>query len=369
MNATATTSQRATAAIKTGTFDPAIRTLPILVLFPHNRCNCRCVMCDIWRIRQTRQITVRDIEPHVESIRRLRVRWVVFSGGEPQLNQDFEALSSLLRAAGVRLTLLTAGLLLESHALHVGRLMDDVIVSLDGPRDIHNEIRGVPQAFERLARGLKALRKVRPQITVGGRCTVQRANCKVLRATVSAAKALALNSVSFLAADLTSQAFNRPEGWSPTRRNEVAPDALLVDQLEREVENLILEHSEDICSGYISESQEKLRRIVFHFRAHLGQACATAPRCNAPWVSAVIEADGTVRPCFFQPALGNIHDGTLVDVLNSEQAVWFRETLDVATNPVCQTCVCSLYLTEEKVAAMRILKEPQGASVGSNQRT
>lgn len=368
MSVAATTSQLTTTAIKTGTFDPVIRTLPVLVLFPHNRCNCRCVMCDIWRIRQTRRITVRDIEPHVESIRRLRVRWVVFSGGEPQLNQDLEALSSLLRAVGIRLTLLTAGLLLEPYALHVGRLMDDVIVSLDGPRDIHNEIRGVPQAFERLSRGLEALRGVRPQITVGGRCTVQRANCKALRTTVCAAKVLALDSVSFLAADLTSQAFNRPEGWSPARQNEVTPDAVLVDQLEREVEDLILEHSEDICSGYISESPEKLRRIVLHFRAHLGQARAIAPRCNAPWVSAVIEADGTVRPCFFHPALGNIHDGALSDVLNGEQAVRFRETLDVASNPVCQTCVCSLYLTEEKVAAMENVEGTQSTAIGDNQR-
>jgi MoaA/NifB/PqqE/SkfB family radical SAM enzyme len=28
-----------------------IRTLPVVVIFPHNQCNCRCVMCDIWRIR------------------------------------------------------------------------------------------------------------------------------------------------------------------------------------------------------------------------------------------------------------------------------------------------------------------------------
>jgi Fe-coproporphyrin III synthase len=31
-----------------------IYTLPVLVIFPHNQCNCRCVMCDIWRIREAR---------------------------------------------------------------------------------------------------------------------------------------------------------------------------------------------------------------------------------------------------------------------------------------------------------------------------
>jgi len=330
--------------------DHVIRTLPVLVLFPHNRCNCRCVMCDIWRIRQARHLTVSDLEPHLDSIRRLQVRWIVFSGGEPQLNPDLDSLCELLRETGVRLTLLTAGLLLGPHAASVARLMDDVIVSLDGPCEIHNRIRGVPRAFERLESGVKALRGVRSQMQVTARCTVQRANCQALRATVHAAKALRLDSVSFLAADLTSQAFNRPERWSSDRQNEVAPDCKEVERLEEEIESLIAEHGQDIRSGYIRESPEKLRRIARHLRAHLSQVLTTAPRCNAPWVSAVIEADGTVRPCFFHRALGNIHDRPLLEVLNCEEAVGFRERLDIPNNPTCRSCVCSLYLSPEQVA-------------------
>ena len=26
-----------------------ITSLPILILMPHSACNCRCVMCDIWK--------------------------------------------------------------------------------------------------------------------------------------------------------------------------------------------------------------------------------------------------------------------------------------------------------------------------------
>ena len=58
-------------------------------------------------------------------------------------------------------------------------------------------------------------------------------------------------------------------------------------------------------SGFVLENPDKLRRIVHHFRAHLGLAEPVAPRCNAPWVSAVIESDGTVRPCFFHEPIGN----------------------------------------------------------------
>jgi radical SAM protein with 4Fe4S-binding SPASM domain len=67
-----------------------------------------------------------------------------------------------------------------------------------------------------------------------------------------------------------------------------------------------------------------------------------APTCNAPWVSAVIEMDGAVRPCFFHPAIGNQRDATLESVLNSAQARNFRENLVIQEDPICRRCVCSL---------------------------
>ena len=72
----------------------------------------------------------------------------------------------------------------------------------------------------------------------------------------------------------------------------------------------------------------------------LGEFPATV--CNAPWVSSVVEADGTVRPCFFHAPLGNVHDAPLEQILNAPQAVEFRRTLDVKENPICKTCVCTL---------------------------
>ena len=67
-------------------------------------------------------------------------------------------------------------------------------------------------------------------------------------------------------------------------------------------------------------------------------------KCNAPWVSTVIEADGTVRPCFFHPGLGNIHHESLDKILNNEKAIHFRKKLDVNTDTTCKKCVCYLNL-------------------------
>src|SRR5215467_10779063 len=223
-----------------------IHALPVLVIFPHNQCNCRCVMCDIWRIREAREITSADLERHLSSFRKLGVRWVVFSGGEPQLNEKWSYLAQLVRSVGSRVTLLTAGLLLKPQAGLVVESIDDVIVSLDGPPAIHNQIRRVPDAFERLADGVSTLRRLNPDLPVRARCTVQKANHSSLRAIVRTAKELGLTSVSFLASDLTSTAFNRPAGWSAERMSRVALTNEEVETLQSEVDQLIAEQHADL---------------------------------------------------------------------------------------------------------------------------
>lgn len=338
-----------------------VRVLPVLVIFPHNQCNCRCVMCDIWRIREAQEITPADLEPQLDSLRELGVRWTVFSGGEPQLNEKWTFLAHMLRLAGSRVTLLTAGLLLKAQAQAVAESVDDVIVSLDGPPAVHDKIRRIPDAFSQMADGVSALRLLRPDMPVRARCTVQKANHRSLRAVVKSARKIGLNSISFLAADLTSSAFNRPEGWLPDRQDRIALDSAEIDALEAEFESLIDEHRADLDSGFVAENAGKLRRIVQHFRAHLHLSESVAPRCNAPWVSAVIEASGEVRPCFFHPALGNIHRQTLPEILNGAEALRFRAGLDVATNAICRRCVCSLHIPrpDDFSQAAGLLQKPQ----------
>jgi MoaA/NifB/PqqE/SkfB family radical SAM enzyme len=148
---------------------------------------------------------------------------------------------------------------------------------------------------------------------------------------------------------LSSPAFNRPEEWSADRQSSVAPE---LAELEREMESLIANYP---TGGFILEAPQKLRRIVSHFRAHYGLESHVAPRCNAPWVSAVLESNGDVRPCFFHPVIGNTAGTTLGAVVNGPQAIAFRESLRVAEDPTCQRCVCSLFVSQrpDRVEASR----------------
>ena len=315
-------------------------SLPVLILNPHSRCNCRCAMCDIWKTIKTQEISVEDLKRQLESIERLQVRWVVLSGGEALMHSDLWSLIDVLRERQIRITLLSSGLLLGRHAASLVKSVDDVIVSLDGPPEVHNSIRGVPGAFEITAAGIASIFERDPNFRISARCTVQRSNFRHLRDTVDAARGLRLNSMSFLAADVDSTAFARPNGWPMEKKAAVGLDSAEIAALESEIEVLI---SRGECGRFVCESPAKLRRIARHFRAVLNEIVPVAPDCNAPWNSAVVEADGTVRPCFFHGPIGNLNSGKpLHQILNGPEAVAFRDSLDVATNPICQKCVCSL---------------------------
>ncbi len=314
--------------------------MPVLILSPHGRCNCRCVMCDIWKTTDAREMSAGELARHLADMESLRMEWVVFSGGEPLMHSDLFRLSALLKVRNIRRTLLSTGLLLQRHAAAIVDSINDVIVSLDGPPAVHDRIRGVPNAFAMLEAGVRALHSLRPDFPVSARCTVQRLNCGSLTETIEAARALGLSGISFLAADVASEAFNRAGGWAPGRQSAVALSTEELPVLDAQIARIVQDEG---GRHFVAESPSKLRRIAEHFRAHLGISDPVSPRCNAPWVSAVLEADGTVRPCFFHPPLGNISGATaLLDVLNSPQAVAFRESLDVTKNAVCRRCVCSL---------------------------
>jgi MoaA/NifB/PqqE/SkfB family radical SAM enzyme len=220
--------------------------------------------------------------------------------------------------------------------------VDEVILSLDGPPEVHDSIRRIPRAFETIARGVESIRSFRPELPILSRTTLQKQNHLHLRATVRSAHTLGLNSVSFLAADLSSTAFNRDQPWQTEKQDEIALDWFELQALDAEIELLIADHLTDIQTGFIVESEAKLRRLSTRFREHLTKSPPKAPVCNAPWVSAVLELDGSLRPCFFHPPVASTANETLEQALNSHAARSFRFHLDVASNPICQRCVCSL---------------------------
>ncbi len=289
-----------------------------------------------------RELSPQRVDHHVRDFRKLGVRWVVLSGGEALMHAGLWDICAALKPLRARISLLSTGLLLQRNVSHIREWVDDVIVSLDGDPAIHDQIRNIPRAYERLAIGVEALRRDAPTVRISARCVLQKQNFRELGAIVSTAAELGVDSISFLAADVSSTAFNRPDPWEPERVIDVALTVEECDELESVLKRSFVDHAKDYESGFIVESTSKMLEMLAHYRAQNSLASPLPRRCNAPWVSVVVEPDGSVRPCYFHDPIGNINNEEFSNVVNSPVAVAFRKQLDVKNNPICQNCTCTL---------------------------
>src|ERR1700710_3071393 len=110
-----------------------ISALPVVISMPHSACNCRCVMCDIWKDNKNlKQLTEQDISGLLTALKEFGTKQVVMSGGEALLNQNFFGLCRILKDAGIKVSLLTTGLSIKNNAEQLIKWVNDIIVSIDG---------------------------------------------------------------------------------------------------------------------------------------------------------------------------------------------------------------------------------------------
>ena len=312
--------------------------LPLLILFPTGRCNSRCVSCDWWKQSGADDLSIDEMRALAQSLPALGTRVVVFSGGEPLLRPEVFAAADAFLEQHIGLHLLTSGVLLERFADRVARRFSRVCVSLDASSDaLYERIRGV-NALGTVARGVARLRREAPDLPVTGRATLHRANFRELPRLIDHARAIGLDAISFLPADVSSRAFGREQAPDAAA---LALDADEITAFAAIVERTVTAYARDFASGFVAESPDKLRRLPQYYAALRGEAAFPAVSCMAPWVSVVVEANGGVRPCFFHEPIGNIRETPLERIIG-DNLRQFRDRLDVGANPVCVRCVCSL---------------------------
>jgi MoaA/NifB/PqqE/SkfB family radical SAM enzyme len=302
-------------------------------------------MCDIWKANNNKkELTIDELSKHVATFRSFGVREIVFSGGEALMHSNFWTLCNLLKDEKVKLTLLSTGLLLEKNAESIIQYVDNVIISVDGSRTIHDRIRNIPGAYEKITIGIKALKKIKPSLKVRARCVLQRGNFADFINTVRSSQSIGFDQISFLAADVSTSAFNHVSALSEERVSEIALSKTETIEFEKIVTNSFVDLKAEYATKFIGETPKKILKIVQYFKALNGMANHPPAICNAPWVSAVIESNGDVMPCFFHKPYGNIHEYEFRSIINSKKAIAFRKNLDTTHDPVCNKCVCSLKL-------------------------
>ena len=325
-----------------------IFALPVVILMPHSACNCKCVMCDIWKGNSNlKQLTEKDIQSLLSSLKKFSTQEVVMSGGEALLNPNFFRFCEILKKQKIKITLLSTGLTLKRNTDQLLKFVNNIIISLDGNEPIHDYIRNIPGAYKKIKEAILHIKSINPSYRITARTVIHRLNFRHWPSIIDSAKDMGLNQISFLPADVSSHAFNREMLWDETKQHEVLLAEEELEELQSIIKKIINAYKADFKHGFIAESPVKLEKIYLYYAAYYGLNSFPFKKCNAPWVSSVIEADGTVRPCFFHNAIGNIRKNSLNDILNSEVAINFRRSLDMDTNSTCVKCVCYLNLAPQ----------------------
>ncbi len=326
------------ALVRLGELTNRTFVLPVVTFFPTSRCNSRCVSCDWWKCSGAGDLSLAEIERVADDLPALGTKLVLFSGGEPLLRPEVFDAAARFRGNGITLHLHTSGVLLERCAPDVARMFSRVIVSLDASTErLYQTVRGVA-ALPALERGVARLQRLAPGIPITARATLHRLNFRELPRLIEHARAMALDGISFLAADVSSSAFGREY---PPEVDSLALTPAETAEFADIVEETIDACRDEFATGFVAESPDKLRRLPRYYSALSGRAAFPAVSCNAPYMSAVIEADGAVRPCFFHQTVGSIRTEPLESIIRQNLPA-FRQNLNMASNPVCTRCVCSM---------------------------
>lgn len=104
------------------------------------RCNLRCRYCGAFEARGS-ELGTSEVHAGLDALWNAGTRWITFGGGEPLLRADIREILRYARERGFQTFLNTNGWML-AEKVDVFDWLDHVNLSLDGPKDVHDAIRG-----------------------------------------------------------------------------------------------------------------------------------------------------------------------------------------------------------------------------------
>lgn len=297
----------------------------ILQIHPSLRCNLQCAHCYSDSGPRTAQALEPDlVVKAISDAALIGYRVLSVSGGEPLLYPDLPDLLRVARRAGMARTMTTNGILLKgSRAKPVLDELDGVAISLDGPREVHDRIRGRVGAFDAIPQAAALLRERGQRF--GFITTLTDRNWMHLPwlaefAVQEGAALLQVHPLEMIGRAITDMAEEAPEQLAFGRA------FLMVTALRAKFEDRLAIGLDLLLRDEMTRNPE----IVY-----AGDEVATDNDADGLGLL-VLEADGTLVPISYgfsrRYALGNVHKQSLRDAF----AAW-RDSGKVAFRRLCSS--------------------------------
>ncbi|HTZ41382.1 MAG TPA: radical SAM protein [Syntrophales bacterium] len=279
------------------------------------RCNLRCLHCYQGR-RRPPEMTAGEVMSEIDGAARMFQAWeseqevrvspsIHFTGGEPLLYSGFWDVVRHARFSGCRVAVMTNGsLVTDEDARHFKDLeVFDIQVSLEGPQDLHDSIRG-EGSFQAALRGTDRL--ARSQNRVSANVTLSRLNAPFIGETVRIARDAGFSSIGFSRLVPCGSGGTMLESiLSPDEVRDAYGKALSLNTQDFAVV------SGDPLAGTLRDDAPP-------------EGCGlTLSGCSAGFSGVTIASDGTVMPCRrIGISVGSLKRKSLREIWATSKTLW-----------------------------------------------
>ena len=344
---------------------PAGRSRPPLTVYwsVNSVCNLHCKMCDVGTATSDSNFFANlRIDGKLHEIAIERYRSVIdevaghrpavsITSTEPLMYKPLGEAVAYTRSRDLDVTVTTGGYLLPQRAEELAEAgLSRLVVSIDGPSGVHNEIRGRKDSFERSAEGITRFREVserrghRAQILVN--YTISNLNYRELELFYEAMVPLPVDRINFTYMNFVTpeMALRHNATWGAKYQatvnclsEETQPGRVDVGALYRQIEAVKRRDRERGRVAFLPEfTLDQLGRYFYEPDAFMGNS-----RCMVNWFIAQIIASGEVIPytrCY-HVVLGNINEEPFMDIWNGPRArAWRRDLRTHRRFPACTRC-------------------------------
>lgn len=318
------------------------------------RCNLRCKMCPyhLWLTstpaseQYAGELGTDEWFHVIDQISRFSV--ITFTGGEPWVRKDFRELL-LYAAKHHRIHFISNGTLLdESRAEFCAQLapmkmgglgLFFVGISLDGPREVHDAIRGLPGTFDKTVNNVRYLTGLRA--SMGKQCplvhvttVIQEQNYNLLPMMPEIVKSMGADilnlTLEFRFYDLIAAGERNIPEDADVKLPVIPPEPL------REALALTREAAKRAGVELRMPNMSDEEIIAYY----TGRISLEHYKCQMAWTSLNISPTGNVSTCFW-PIFGNVRETSLIGIRNNKIARAFRRQCRSGLSPLCQGC-CEL---------------------------
>ena len=331
-------------------FDRPILSLRITIT---NRCNVNCIYCHHDGMRSSKnEMTPDEIHKICQIAKKIGVRKIRLSGGEPLIRKDIVEIVSKINSVGFKdISLTTNGILLEKYAERIVRDQWHVIfVSLDAFREVNDDIRG-EGSYDRVVKGFEAINREKEKQhsrfpSMGIVTTVTNKNYKDLQNLAVACKDFNIDWHIYNLGTYTNDEI-------VAKHKEFFREKLGVESVCLEAYNtgynndidgaelhkiLNTIHSTDY--GYLSITVPALNPEKTHEYYHQLDI-PVRDHCIVPWTQANINYNGDVTFCadYVEYPLGNIKEQSFKEIYNGERANKFRHAIAECPGAIFPGCI------------------------------